>query len=125
MYNGKFYSQLCVTVAFLEPWHIQKIAKYLRRNILFKTFCNTDIFRTLAYSEHILTYSEIKAYSEPCQISKIEHFIKNCVTIADLKAYIFKTLANSEPVCVSYSLMQPRPQIALGTRLLLNVSAIF
>ena len=56
MYDGKFYSQPYVTVAFLEPWHIQ----------------NAGIFRTLVHSE-------IKAHSERCRISKMEHFIKNPV----------------------------------------------
>ena len=52
---------------------------------IFRTLCNPDIFRTLAYSEpwHIqksgifrirdifrtLAYSEIEAYSEPCKTS--------------------------------------------------------
>ena len=57
VYDGKFYSQHCVTPAYLEPWHIQNArhiqdtAKHLSRNILFKTLCNPDIFRILVYSE--------------------------------------------------------------------------
>ena len=35
-----------------NPRHIQNTAKHLSRNILFKTFCNHDIFRTLVNSEH-------------------------------------------------------------------------
>ena len=74
IYDGKFYSQPCVTTAYLESWHIQNprhilnTAKYLSRNILFKTLCNPDIFRNLVYSElwYILK-------------SKMEHFIKNSV----------------------------------------------
>ena len=57
VYDGKFYSQPCVTPAYLEPWHIQNprhiqnTAKHLSRNILFKTLCNPDIFRNLVCSE--------------------------------------------------------------------------
>ena len=81
--DGKFYSQPCVTLVYLEPWyfqnprHIDNTVKHLGRNILFKTLCIT-----LTYSEP-LAYSELwyilKAYSEPCRISQIEHFIKNPV----------------------------------------------
>ena len=49
--------------------------------------CNPDIFRTLVYSQ-LWIYSEIKAYSEHCWISKIEHFIKNPVlTIRNLDVW--------------------------------------
>ena len=51
IYDGKFYSQPCVTPAYSEPWHIQNTAKDLSRNILCKTLCNPDIFRNLVYSE--------------------------------------------------------------------------
>ena len=57
IYDGKLYSQPCVTLAYLEPWHvpnprrIHNTAKHLSRNILFKTLCNPDIFRNLVYSE--------------------------------------------------------------------------
>ena len=69
IYDGKFYPQPYVTVAYLETWHIQNTAKHLSQNILFKTLCNPDIFRTLVYSE-------IKAYSDLCPVSKMEHFNK-------------------------------------------------
>ena len=52
IYYGEFYSEPCVTLAYLEPWHIQNII-------------------------HHNNSAEIKAYSEPCRISKIEYFIKN------------------------------------------------
>ena len=86
IYDGKFYSQPCVTLLYLEPWytqnprHIRNTTKHLSRNILFKTFCNPGIFRTLSIFK-TRVYSEIKAYSEPCRISKKER-----VTIADLEA---------------------------------------
>ena len=62
IYDGKIYSQPCVTLVYLDPWHIQNprhiqnTAKHLSRNILFKTLCNPDIFRTQNYilkSKHI------------------------------------------------------------------------
>ena len=80
----KFNSQPCVTLVYLEPWdiqnprHIQNTAKHLSRNILYKTLSNPDIIRTLSIFR-TLVYSEIRAYSEPCNISKIKHFIKNAV----------------------------------------------
>ena len=79
----KFYSQPCVTLAYLESWHIQKLrhiqntTKDLSRNILFKIVCNTDIANQNPSIFRTLVYSEIKAYSEPYRISKMEHFIKN------------------------------------------------
>ena len=75
-YDGKFYSQPCVTLAYLEPWHIQNsrliqnTAKHLSQKILFKTLYNPDIFRTLSIIR-TLVYFEIKAYSEHCRISKM------------------------------------------------------
>ena len=70
MHDGKFYSQPCVNIAFLEPWHIQiqdqNTAKYLSPNILFKILCNPDIFRTLVDSElwHILKSKHIQNPAE-------------------------------------------------------------
>ena len=64
IYDRKLYSQTFVTLAYLEKWHIQNTTEHLSQNILFKTFCNPDIFRTLVYSP-------IKAYSESCRISKM------------------------------------------------------
>ena len=80
IYDGKFYSQSCVALVYLEPWHIQNprhirnTAKHLSSNILFETLCNTDRFRILSIFR-TLVYSEIKAYSEPSRISKMEHFL--------------------------------------------------
>ena len=72
MYEGKFYSQPYVTLAYLEPWHnqnprhIQNTAKHLTRNILFKTLCNADIFNTRVYSEvwYILKSNPIRNPAE-------------------------------------------------------------
>ena len=57
IYYGELYSEPWVTLAYLKPWHIQNprhihnTVKHLSWNILFKTLCNLDIFRTLVYSE--------------------------------------------------------------------------
>ena len=57
IYYGEFYSEPCVTLAYLKPWSIQNpryicnTVKYLSWNILFKTLCNPDIFRNLVYSQ--------------------------------------------------------------------------
>ena len=56
IYYGEFYSESCVILAHLKPWHIQNqrhihnTVKHLSRNILFKLLCNHGIFRTLLYS---------------------------------------------------------------------------
>ena len=56
IYYGEFCTESCVTLAYLKPWHIQNprhihnTIKHLSWNILFKTFYNPDIFRTLLYS---------------------------------------------------------------------------
>ena len=102
IHDVKFYSQPCVTE---NPRQIQNTAKHLSRNILFKTLSNPYIFRTISIFRTLL-YSEIKAYSEPCRVSKMVHFIKNPVKLLQIqKPYIFKTFAYSEPVCLSYSLV--------------------
>ena len=88
IYDGKCYSQPCVSLVYLELWHIQNpshiqnTAKYLSSNISFETLCNPEIFRTLTILR-TLVYSEIKAYSEPCRISKMEYFIKSHTDSAD------------------------------------------
>ena len=57
IYHEQFYSKPCVTLAYLKLWHIQNprhfhnTIKHLLWNILFKTLCKPDIFRTLAYSQ--------------------------------------------------------------------------
>ena len=43
--DGKFYSEPCVTIVYLEPWHIQNPTEYLRRSILLRTLCNYIGFR--------------------------------------------------------------------------------
>ena len=57
VYYEEFYSEPCVTLAYLKPWHIQNprhihnTVKHLLWNILFKTLCNLGIFRTLVYPQ--------------------------------------------------------------------------
>ena len=86
IYDRKFYSQPCVTPAYLEPCHIQNprhiqnTAKHLSRNILFKTLCNPDIFKTLVYSElwYILKSNHIQnpvEYPRYFNYSKIYLFL--------------------------------------------------
>ena len=100
MYDGLLFTGPCVTLvyseleAYSEPCQISMIdilfailcnpsifrtvvysVQDLSRNILFKTLCNPDIFRTLSIFKTPV-YCEIKAYSEPYQISEMEHFIK-------------------------------------------------
>ena len=58
IYYEEFYSEPCVTLAYLKPWHIQNskhihnTVKDLLWNILFKTLCNLGIFKTLIHSQH-------------------------------------------------------------------------
>ena len=57
VYYEEFYSEPCVTLVHLKPWliqnpkHIHSTVKHLLWNILFKTLCKPDIFRTLLYSQ--------------------------------------------------------------------------
>ena len=57
IYDGKFYSKPCLTLAYLDlphiknPSYIQNTVKHLLWNILFKTMCNADISRILLYSQ--------------------------------------------------------------------------
>ena len=55
IYYEEFYSEPCVTVAYFKsghnqnPRYVHNTVKQLLWNILFKTLCNPDIFRTLVY----------------------------------------------------------------------------
>ena len=58
IYNGAFCSEPCVTLTYLEPWHIQNLrniensVKHLWWNVLsFRTLCNYNIFRLLIHSK--------------------------------------------------------------------------
>ena len=99
IYDGKFYSQPCVTPAYLEPWHIQNTAKHLSRNILFKTLCNPEIFRNLVYSElwYIL---KSKYIQNPAKYLRWSILLRTLCNYSRCRDPIY-----SEPVCVSYSLM--------------------
>ena len=55
--DGKFYSEPCVTLVYLEQWHIQNPkyiqnpTEYLKRSILLRTLCNYIRFRGRIYSK--------------------------------------------------------------------------
>ena len=57
IYYKELYSELCVTLAYLNPWHIQNsrhihnTVKHLLLNVIYKTLCDRDIFGTLVYSQ--------------------------------------------------------------------------
>ena len=76
IYDGKSYSQTCLTLIYLETWHIQNVAKHLPRNILFKALCKPRHIQHPSITR-TLVYPEIKVYSEPYRISKTEHFFEN------------------------------------------------
>ena len=88
IYDGLLSTELfCATLVFS---HIQNPVKYLWWKILFTTWCNPSIFRTVAYSES-------KAYSEYCQTSITKYFIQNLVQSWHIqKPSIFRTLVYSE-----------------------------
>ena len=56
IYNEAFCSELCVTLAYLKPWHVQNLrniwnpVKHLWCSIFLRTLCNPGIFRTLVYA---------------------------------------------------------------------------
>ena len=115
IYDGKFYSQPCVTLAYLEPWniqnpkHIQNTAKHLSRNILFKTLCNPDIFRNLVYSElwYILKSKHIQN-SAVCL--RLDILLRTMCNYSRFRGHIYSQLSQFRTgVC----------------QLLLNVSGIF
>ena len=75
MYHGPFPTEPCVTLACSELETYAEPTIYLLWGILFRTMCNSSIFRTLAYSE-------FKAYSSKCQTPIMKYFIqKPCLTL--------------------------------------------
>ena len=87
IYDGKFYSQPCVTLVYLQPWHIQNpkhiqnTAKHVSRNILFKTLCIT-----LTYSEP-LVYSEIWYFLKSQHIQKPAEYLRSSILLRTLCNY--------------------------------------
>ena len=69
IYYEGHYSEPCLALANLKPWHIQNsrhthnTVKYLLWNVFFKILCNIDIFRTLVYSQlwYILKLKHIQS----------------------------------------------------------------
>ena len=109
IYDGKFYSQPCVTPAYLEPWHvrnprhIQNTAKHLSRNILFKTLCNSDIFRNLVYSElwYIMKSRHIHNPAEYLRWSILLRTLRNYSRFRDP---IYSKLPHIQSRCLSATL---------------------
>ena len=66
----------CVTLVYSQPLYLQAL---LRTQEILRTLSN--IHNGSFSAEHCvtLTYSELEAYSEPCQISMMEKFIQNHV----------------------------------------------
>ena len=106
IYDGKFYSQHCVTLAYLEPQyiqnprHIQNTAKHLTRNILFKSLCNPDVFRTLVYSE-LCYILKLKHIQNPAEYLRWDILLRTLCNYRRFAYYV--------PVCFSYSLTHFSP----------------
>ena len=106
IYDGIFYSQPCVTPAYLEPSHIQNsrhihnTAKYLSRNILFKTLCSPDIFRTLVYSElwYILKSKHIQ---NPAEYLRWSILLRTLCNYSRFRGPIYSKLPHIQNRCVS------------------------
>ena len=88
IYNGAFCSEPCVTLAYLEPLHVQNLrniwnpVKHLWCCISLRTSYNPGIFRTLVYTKP-------EEYSVPCQASI-------WCSVSLMKPDIFTTLIYSE-----------------------------
>ena len=71
IYYGEFYSESCVTVAYLKPWHIQNrrhihnTVKHLSWNILFT--CVTPIYLELYYIHHSGIFLKSKHIQNPTE----------------------------------------------------------
>ena len=106
IYDGKFYVQPCVTLAYLEPWHfqnprhIQNTAKHLSRNILFETLCNSDIFRTLVNSEawHLLKSRHIQ---NPVKYLRWSILLRTLWNYSRFRGPTYSKLSHIQNRCVS------------------------
>ena len=106
VYDGKFYSQPCVTPAYLEPWHIQNprhiqnTAKHLSRNILFKTLCNPDTFRNLIHS--VLWYIlKLKHNQKPAEYLRWSFLLIALCKYIRFRARIYYKLPHIQNCCFS------------------------
>ena len=103
IYYEELYSEPCVTQIYLKPRHFQNprhirnTVKHPSWNILFKTLCNPEKFKTLEYSEYwyILKSKHIQSPVE---------YLKWSILLKTLRNYS-KTFTYSEPDCVSYFFM--------------------
>ena len=94
----EFYSEPCVTLAFLKLWHIQNprhihnTVKHLLWNILFKILCNPDIFRTLMYSQlwYIL---KSKYIQNPAKYLRSYILLKTLCNYSNFRSPIYSKLS--------------------------------
>ena len=100
IYDGKFYSQPCVTPACLESLHIQNTAKHLSGNILFKTLCNPDIFRSLVYSElwYILKSKHIQ---NPAEYLRWSILLRTLCNYSRFRRPLYSKLPHIQNRCLS------------------------
>ena len=114
-----FSTEPCVTLvyseleAYLEPFqismmenfiqnprHIQNTGKHLWRNILFKTLCNHDIFRTLVNSElwHILKSKHIQ---NPAEYLTWSFLLRTLSNYRRIRRPIYSELSHVQNRCMS------------------------
>ena len=129
IYDEMLHSEPFVTIAYLDSWYIQNLNIFRTQDIQNnleslryssrRTLRNLGIFTTLVYSSPsivrirgILTYSELIAYTEHCQISITENFIQNHV----YNPSIFRTLAylESKGSNICYQIFYSRPCVSLA-----------
>ena len=100
VYDGKFYSQPCVTSAYLEPRHIQNTAKHLSRSISFKSLYNTGIFRNLLCSKlwYILKSKHIQ---KPTKYLRWIILLRTLCTCSRFRDPIYSKLPHIQNRCLS------------------------
>ena len=117
IYYGEFYSEPCITLAYLKPWriqnprHIHNTVIQLSWNILLKTFCNPDIFRTIVYSQLWYTLKS-KHIQSPVEYLRESILLRTLCKYSKIRRPVYsklfvysKIFAYLQPECVSYSLM--------------------
>ena len=110
IFDGKFYSQSCVTLVYLESWHIQnptifRVLPSIYQEIFYSKPCVVLIYsQALVYPE-LLYFLKSKHIQNPAEYLIWSSLLRTLCNYSRYRPYIFKTFAYSEPVCVSYSLM--------------------
>ena len=120
IYYGEFYSEPCVNPAYLKPWHIQNprhihnTVKHLSQNILFKTLCNPDMFRTLVYSPlwYILKSKHIQ---NPAEYLRLSILLRTLCNYSIFRRPIYSKLPLFQNMCVTYSLTHFMPLVSFYT----------